>query len=422
MTEDLKPAKILHRSHTLTNTRLSNSNSSATTTEKSPRVHWKNTDREMHPKNLLYQTLCLYCEQNEKFLVSHYAQKHPEYEIPISRPTPEMAKKLREQVAPFQTENGKIEGICYFCDVTKNITKHHWTSHLLKHTGELMFFCMKCEGQFKTKNSHKDCPGEPINVFNLNSLDASLAGYMCKDCNYLQYHFNGMRKHLINEHGYETIVESQHYEKMSLIPDLTPVHSRVSLKYGFVDITVRFQCTICQKNFVSADAFTGHFDEYHTQIDKYKCFCGEVVERNDHMFGKSVVAHLQMHNADLYQCKVCTGVYLRKCDVRNHILNEHPETGISYQHACRNPSHKQFVSEETIHKFTCNNCKKKSNGNFEIILNHCKEKHPTKTVDVTALVYKKVTDSKTTKFTGGTHFHVRFGHVDTLKSEKTPFF
>lgn len=39
-----------------------------------------NTNRDTYASNTLYQTLCLYCNTSQKFLVSHYMKQHPEYE------------------------------------------------------------------------------------------------------------------------------------------------------------------------------------------------------------------------------------------------------------------------------------------------------------------------------------------------------
>lgn len=39
-----------------------------------------NTNLDIYTSNTLYQTLCLYCNTTQKFLVSHYMKQHPEYE------------------------------------------------------------------------------------------------------------------------------------------------------------------------------------------------------------------------------------------------------------------------------------------------------------------------------------------------------
>lgn len=39
-----------------------------------------NTNLDIYTSNTLYQTLCLYCNTTQKFLVPHYMKQHPEYE------------------------------------------------------------------------------------------------------------------------------------------------------------------------------------------------------------------------------------------------------------------------------------------------------------------------------------------------------
>lgn len=76
-----------------------------------------NTDEKMHAKNNLYRKLCVLCNAKVKmFLVPHYAKQHPEHEVFISRPSPEMADKLRLQKFRSQITNNKISGFCYFCE------------------------------------------------------------------------------------------------------------------------------------------------------------------------------------------------------------------------------------------------------------------------------------------------------------------
>lgn len=56
-----------------------------------------NTDPQMHAKNEFYRTLCVLCDQNDKFIAHHYMTQHPDDEVFISRPSPGMAARLRRR-------------------------------------------------------------------------------------------------------------------------------------------------------------------------------------------------------------------------------------------------------------------------------------------------------------------------------------
>lgn len=148
----------------------------------------KNTHHEMYPTNTLYKTWCLLCNSKKNlFLVAHYTTNHPEYEIPIARPSPDMAIRIRdESKLQFTKSNNKITGMCVFCETTKNIPKSEWAKHLLTHTGEKMFYCAQCDTCLKMKTHHADCSGVPVNIFAMNDsneINYPLTGFMCKGNN-----------------------------------------------------------------------------------------------------------------------------------------------------------------------------------------------------------------------------------------------
>lgn len=95
----------------------------------------RNTDQQMFPKNNLYRTLCVRCNENRAQLVMHYVNVHGNYEVPIARPSPSMADKLRLQSLAFKKVNKKILGVCIFCEEDKGMMKLNWETHLLTHTG-----------------------------------------------------------------------------------------------------------------------------------------------------------------------------------------------------------------------------------------------------------------------------------------------
>lgn len=192
------------------------------------KLYGKNTNQEMHSSNLLCRS-CFLCDtKKEPHLVIHYQKHHPNHEIPIARPSPQMANRLRiQQNEKFKLKNGLVSGICYFCETNKSMTKPNWARHLLTHTGELKFHCSRCEVSLAVKSHHlTSCPGQPENIFHPHSSNGSLVGFMCKDCNYLQIRREQLVKHLENEHGYMDVAEQHHFGQFILVPDFADAKKR----------------------------------------------------------------------------------------------------------------------------------------------------------------------------------------------------
>lgn len=183
----------------------------------------RNTDIEMHCKNPQYRTHCPLCNKSFSHLPKHYGKHHPNHEVPIARPPPSLAKKLRSNALGFIPDDGKLLGACCFCEERKSMNRRRWATHLLAHSGEKAFSCATCKMEFDFKTEHvmHKCPRktdeEPIDIFHTNS-NGPLVGFMCKDCNYLQIKHDRMMKHLKNEHAYNKPMENYHYRSYTLVP------------------------------------------------------------------------------------------------------------------------------------------------------------------------------------------------------------
>lgn len=181
-------------------------------------VFLRNTNQQIFAKNHMYRTLCVFCNQNQRNLVCHYVNEHPDDEVPIARPSPTMADSLRQQSLTFEKVDRKIFGICIFCEERKGMIKGHWEQHFLIHTGEKMYSCKTCHASTKVKREHgSECPGEVVRIYHENASDASVNCFMCNDCNYLQISRERILKHLEVEHGFLGPSENNHYKKLQLI-------------------------------------------------------------------------------------------------------------------------------------------------------------------------------------------------------------
>lgn len=162
----------------------------------------KNTNKQMHSSNDLYEKLCVLCDGNYRFLVTHYAKEHSDREVFISRPSPEMVDIIKQQKLDefeYDESSKKITGMCYFCKKEKSFQKSSWQRHLLTHTGEQMYFCVGCNTEGGKKGKHNDCDSMYVNIYEMGDNDDKdsneepatkkdypLRCYICNHCNYTQ--------------------------------------------------------------------------------------------------------------------------------------------------------------------------------------------------------------------------------------------
>ena len=180
--------------------------------------HCPNTDPNVHYGN---QSTCLLCGVKDPSLAYHYSTFHSQSEVYVSRPSPQMAAKLRSQVEKFTvSKDGKIVALCYFCGDFKTLNKLSWRQHILKHTGEKNFSCDRCATEVNYKKQHDDdkCDGKLFDICESNSSDGSYVGFICIECNYVQIKFDRMVKHLRNQHGHDLLTKNQHYQRCTLLP------------------------------------------------------------------------------------------------------------------------------------------------------------------------------------------------------------
>lgn len=360
----------------------------------------RNTDPNMFYANNLYKTLCIFCNKCTPHLVPHYVKEHPNHEVIISRVSQTMAQSIRAQSQSFQNHRNKITGICYFCQSEKSFTKQSWMSHILTHTGEPMYYCIKCNTGYKTKFKHNNCKAPDFkSIYDMDSIrhastDGLLFGFMCNGCNYLQINENHLVKHLNNQHGVSEDVIN-HYEKIALLPDTNPIRSR-QFEYKLLDEDIVSKCCICNVQLNDLNELQIHLDKDHTQrdtrINAYNCCCSlkEKVE------GKSILHtmnHLYQHRENLFGCLSCNSntvdrTYYFESAILNHLANEHKKDEWQFDWLHREVGKQTTVFEIKLIKFTCNACNEELE-HVEHALDHFKVKHPTKLVNFKTIVRKK---------------------------------
>lgn len=160
-----------------------------------------NNDKKMFYSNFLYKSMCLLCGCSDKNLAIHYARKHPDTEVFISRLSPNMATRIRSQQHDFVRIGGRIHGFCFFCEELKRMKTDEWKKHLLSHTGEQMYWCTGCKMSVIRKSNHGQCSKQQVEyIFGTDSSNDDLVGFMCNTCNYLQIAEHRLIKHIQTEH------------------------------------------------------------------------------------------------------------------------------------------------------------------------------------------------------------------------------
>ncbi|XP_037050206.1 uncharacterized protein LOC119084365 isoform X1 [Bradysia coprophila] len=179
---------------------------------KKAKMIMKNIDPNVHSLKKIVD--CPVCEKPAKLsIVNHFVTWHPDSEVYTCRLAPEVADALRNSKHVTVAEQFQPEGrcyktfshICYFCNVTKSLTKVFWMNHMSKHTGYYQYQCNDCSRQFAEKNKAHACKGTnnlakiPQPQFEIRNKHTLMA-YICDLCNFVRFHQADIEKHLRCEH------------------------------------------------------------------------------------------------------------------------------------------------------------------------------------------------------------------------------
>lgn len=184
----------------------------------------KNNDKKMFYSNFLYRSMCLLCGCSNKNLANHYARKHPDTEVLIARLSPKMSIRIRNQQTDFIRIDNQIHGFCFFCEELKTMKIDDWKKHMLSHTGELPYWCTDCKLSMIRKINHGKCLKDKVqHIFETNSTNDDLIGFICNTCNYLQVAEQRIIKHLETEHDSLNDSSSELFSRVILVKSPLPV-------------------------------------------------------------------------------------------------------------------------------------------------------------------------------------------------------
>lgn len=157
-------------------------------------------------------------------IVQHYKRDHAGKEVFISRISPAMAKKAKENIVKTNIipgKNRRYQAICFFCQETRMFRLNYWCDHIRTHTGEYGHTCPEC---CLDVNKYQHCGRTtiPIEDYSHDLFTNDFKGYICNQCNFVQLNMNNMTRHIELQHE-ESSVDGQ-YQQITLLPAYRKVY------------------------------------------------------------------------------------------------------------------------------------------------------------------------------------------------------
>ncbi|XP_031626581.1 serine/arginine repetitive matrix protein 4-like [Contarinia nasturtii] len=168
-----------------------------------------NTNKSLYFKSKKALT-CQICKKYlPKRVVTHYKKSHEDSEVYVSRFSPAMAEKAKNEKhgakrikVTDKPQKDFIKAFCFFCETKKQFPPHYWMDHIRSHTGEYAYECDSCElkSVFNSHNGHSGCNGNFKKMNNDDLLRKGCEAYICRLCNYVQIDGDRLIQHLRTEH------------------------------------------------------------------------------------------------------------------------------------------------------------------------------------------------------------------------------
>lgn len=302
----------------------------------------------------------------------------------LARPSPKMAKKLRNRSESFTRapNSQNIAGICYFCEKPDKMSLLDWKEHLMFHTGEINRF------ENSTFGSTND-----------------VSAFICDLCNFVQMDRIAIEKHLMVEHEMNGVLTIPgYYSEVTLVPNMTSLKltSKANEKrLKFVNISDRFRCGVgwCEDHLIDYPEFKTHLWENHNETESFGCsHCGEIIGPTKDSFLCIVANHAKLHGAYLFWCPYCQQVFADTVGILVHLMRQHSNDECKFRIECRkSESDIEYVGEVSI-ILQCNknNCSA-TFSNIDKASTHFKRSHFSLNVDFTLrqLVKKTLSCSTT---------------------------
>lgn len=330
-----------------------------------------NDNIEFHATNDQYKKACILCGKKWAKLVNHMVKCHSNYEIYISRPSPNILKRIKSnqsnsQIASKQSKQMielRINNMprtksplhqpkvyCIFCEDYRRLEKQFCIEHLTVHTGEYQYVCSGCNKKVSYPAHRCVHNGDVDKIQQFGWENNSVYGFMCNLCNYTQLSENRVIEHVAKQHHIDQSIVCQNYCKTNLLvfteqpnklkPNVPATAERdrnVSTPPPIVNLPFTSSCDTNAQNLnkpfvdgrtmaqlrsscISVDMYRSfrkqtqtlpytYFDPFTGQTLGYCLFCDDYVPGDR----KNWIIHLLRHtNEPLYECQDCNEHFFSK--------------------------------------------------------------------------------------------------------------
>lgn len=339
--------------------------------------------------------------------VQSSSRRNGRLRVDCANPSREMAEKLRSQTDVFfraeLTKTNLSQAFCFVCEEILKMDLSEWKDHLLNHTGEMKFYCTKCNISLKsTQKTH--CSG--YSIVPTFSGKNGLKGFLCSICDHLKINEQTVTEHVMQEHQ-KTAYEAENIvDKVILLPNFARRHFKITTNYKFVQASKRFVCGV--RNCAHEGAFddrpgrlVGHIRAVHSKAGIFTCpHCGETVEADDiNEFVTLILNHLYRHSSIVNQCTACDLVFTCDYDVISHMLNDHDDNDGHTYRRDRRGQWNGTLKQEVIVLFECLICKARFD-NPNRAVHHCLFQHEEYNAHLKLVeLIKETSNGSSTKYT-----------------------
>lgn len=221
----------------------------------------KNIYPEVYAANSGYASTCALCSKKDKRMVDHYRTYHPEFEVLISRLSPNMLEIGLAGETVARTGSGGFKSICLLCEKSHTYSKIRWVEHYCECMGHDFYTCATCNQTFTDSKKHglNCCQTNVKQLFKLTMAptQSTLYAFACRKCNYVQLRHDSLEKHLKSEH--DILVEGE-IEANILVVILFKTNTIKEEDDAPRPRKSRNKCTLCN---VKAWNLVQHFNECH---------------------------------------------------------------------------------------------------------------------------------------------------------------
>lgn len=215
-----------------------------------------------------------------------------------------LCKKTYKTEKPLK--NHMVNLTCIICKMHFS-QKSILEDHIAEHTGEKLFECKQCMEYFSTNKQ----------LLNHNKLNHAVSHFKCDTTKYYKFKCHICRKpltkidNLLNHmilHSDEFKMGCIKCERIFTNQDAMKLHLTQFHKFAISE------CDLCKKKYYYKSTLKDHMLKAHTDEKPFKCpECPKLFVLN-----KYLLAHMECHLDQKYNCSVCKKSYKYKRGMNRH--------------------------------------------------------------------------------------------------------